>query len=294
MKRILFLLSLMLSMTAMAQESIPQDTTVYINGRKININEQNGKIKVKMFNTNALKDSVEDVQVFEGVYLDGRSIERSTIISTPFSKTRKNAYHFEPHYPVFYFGFNKSASNAFRYSSSLPQINSKSWEWGINLCNSGVPITSDGHWGITSALGFARIVYKLDDNYGIEKIDGITVYKPASGDIEYDKSWLRYWTFRLPISLEWQTRFGSGKAFVSTGIEAEWRTGIVSKAKYNGKKHTLSDELNTNPLGLNLLIQAGYRNFGFYSRFGLTPLFEKEKGPKLYPSSIGFGFSWYW
>ncbi len=292
MKRILFLLSLMLCMTAMAQESIPQDTTVYINGRKININEKNGKIKVRMYNTNALKDSVEDVQVFEGVYLDGRSIERTTIVSMPFVKRKKDNYRFDPHYPAIYFGFNKSADKTFRYSSSLPQINSKSWEWGINPFYGGIAISPDNHWGITSALGVARIVYKFDNNYGLEKVDGITVCKPAEGDIEYQKSWLRYWAFRLPISLEWQTRLGSSRAFIATGVEAEWRTGIVSRAKYDGDKHTLSNKLNTNPLGLNMLIQAGYRSIGFNARFALTSFFEKNKGPEMYPSSIGL--AWYW
>ena len=292
MKRILFLLSLMFSMTAMAQESIPQDTTVYINGRKININEQNGKIKVKMFNTNALKDSVEDVQVFEGVYLDGRSIERTTIVSLPFVKRKKDNYRFDPHYAGIYFGFNKSADKTFRYSSSLPQINSKSWEWGINPFYGGIAISPDNHWGVTSALGVARIVYKFDNNYGLEKVDGITVCKPAKSGIEYQSSWLRYWAFRLPISLEWQTRLGSDRAFIATGIEAEWRTGIVSRAKYDGDKHTLSNKLNTNPLGLNMLIQAGYRRIGFNARFALTSFFEQNKGPEMYPSSIGL--AWYW
>lgn len=289
MKRILFLLSLVCSMTAMAQESISQDTTLYVNGRKINIKEHNGKLKVRMYNTN---DTIEDVQVFEGVYLDGRSVERSTVLSMPFMKKKKDKYHFDPHYPGAYFGFNKSADKTLRYSSSLPQINSKSWEWGINPFYGGMALTSDNHWGVTSAFGIARIVYKLDNDYGLEKVNGITLCKPASDGIEYQKSWLRYWAFRLPVSLEWQTRLSSNRVFVSTGVEAEWRTGIVSRAKYNGSKHTLSDKLNTNPLGLNLLIQAGYGSIGFNARFALTSFFEKNKGPEMYPSSIGL--AWYW
>ena len=47
MKRIFFLFLIMTSMTVVAQESIPQDTTLYLNGRKIIIKEHDGKIKVK-------------------------------------------------------------------------------------------------------------------------------------------------------------------------------------------------------------------------------------------------------
>ena len=262
MKRIFFLFLIMTSMTVVAQESIPQDTTLYLNGRKIIIKEHDGKIKVKMYEAKADNDTIENTQVFEGVYLDGRSIERTTTVSVPFVKKKKGYYRFDPHYPAIYFGFNKLASNTFQYSAKVPQLGSKSWEWGINLFNTGVAITRNNHWGLTTTLGLARIVYKLDDNYGFEKVDGITVCRQAE-DVDYQKSWLRY-----------------------------WRVGVKSRAKYDDKKHTLSSKLNTHPLGMNLLLQAGYGCLGFNARFALTSLFEKNKGPELYPASIGIG--WYW
>lgn len=292
MKHLFLMVFLMASLSAMAQENISQDTTLYLNGRKVVIKEGNGKIKVKMYETRSTNDSIENPQIFEGVYLDGRSIERTTIVSVPFVKKRKNIYAFDPHYPTVYFGFNKLGGKTFRYSTEVPQIASKSWEWGINFFTGGIAITNDNHWGVTSAFGIARMVYKLDNNYGFEKIDGITVYKPAAEGINYQKSWLRYWAFRLPVSLEWQTKFGSRRAFIAAGPELEWRVGIKSRAKYNGDKHTLSSNLNANPLGVNLLLQAGYSNFAINARFALTPLFEKNKGPELYPASLGIG--WYW
>lgn len=89
MKRIFFLFLIMTSMTVVAQESIPQDTTLYLNGRKIIIKEHDGKIKVKMYEAKADNDTIENTQVFEGVYLDGRSIERTTTVSVPFVKKKK-------------------------------------------------------------------------------------------------------------------------------------------------------------------------------------------------------------
>ena len=292
MKHICLLLFFMASITAVAQETIPQDTTIYLNGRKVVIKENNGKIKVKMYEIKAGNDVIENPQVFEGVYLNGRSIEQTTIISVPFIKKKKKSYKFDPHYPVIYAGFDKLSKGAFQYSSAVPQIGGKSWEWGVNPFYGGIALTPDNHWGVTTALGIARIVHKLDDNYGFEKIDGTTVCQPAPEGIDYQKSWLRYWAFRLPISLEWQARFGSSRAFIAAGPEVEWRVGIKSRAKYDGAKHTLSDKLNTHPLGLNLLLQAGYGCFGFNARFALTSLFEKNKGPELYPASLSF--AWYW
>ena len=102
MKRILFLFLIMASMTVVAQESIPQDTTLYLNGRKVVIKERDGKIKVKMYEAKAENDTIENTQVFEGVYLDGRSIERTTTVSVPFVKKKKGYYRFDPHYPAIY------------------------------------------------------------------------------------------------------------------------------------------------------------------------------------------------
>lgn len=275
MKRILFLFLIMTSMTVVAQESIPQDTTLYLNGRKVVIKERDGKIKVKMYEAKAENDTIENTQVFEGVYLDGRSIERTTTVSVPFVKKKKGYYRFDPHYPAIYFGFNKLANSTFQYSAKVPQLGSKSWEWGINMFNTGVAITRDNHWGLTTTLGLARIVYKLDDNYGFEKIDGITVCRQAD-DVDYQKSWLRYW---LPPTCQpgvanqiWQP-----PCFHCAGPEIEWRVGVKSRAKYDNKKHTLSDKLNTHPLGRNLLLQAGYGCLGFNARFALTSLLKRTK-----------------
>ena len=50
MKKLLLLWLMIAPMSGMAQnESTPQDTTLYVNGRKIVIKEQGDKIKVKLY-----------------------------------------------------------------------------------------------------------------------------------------------------------------------------------------------------------------------------------------------------
>ena len=71
MKHIILVFFLMASFSAMGQESIPQDTTIYLNGRKMTIRENNGKIKVKMYEAKTASDTIENAQVFEGVYAKG-------------------------------------------------------------------------------------------------------------------------------------------------------------------------------------------------------------------------------
>lgn len=90
MKHICSLLFLLMSsITVMAQESIPQDTTIYLNGRKMVIKENNGKIKVKMYEAKSNNDTIENAQVFEGVYLNGRSIEQNYYRISTFCQKEK-------------------------------------------------------------------------------------------------------------------------------------------------------------------------------------------------------------
>ena len=137
---------------------------------------------------------------------------------------------------------------------------------------------------------------RLDGNYAFREIDGVTeIYSGMAAEepTEYSKSRLRYFYFRIPLSIEWQTRLnGKGPLFFAVGPEAEIRHGFRSKAKFNGSKKTIDKGLNGRPLGINLLAQAGYADLGVYMRYSTYGLFEKNKGPELYLFS--FGVCWYW
>ena len=137
---------------------------------------------------------------------------------------------------------------------------------------------------------------RLDGNYAFREIDGITQIYPGEAAeelTEYSKSRLRYFYFRIPLSIEWQTRInGRGPLFFAVGPEAEIRHGFRSKGKINGEKKTFDKGLNGRPLGINVLAQAGYADLGVYMRYSTYGLFEKNKGPELYPFS--FGVCWYW
>ena len=88
MKKLLLLWLMIAPMSGMAQnESTPQDTTLYVNGRKIVIKEQGDKIKVKLYESASGGDTITNAQIFEGVYLNGQSTESRTVLSAlPFSK----------------------------------------------------------------------------------------------------------------------------------------------------------------------------------------------------------------
>lgn len=300
MKHLLLLLLMIAPMSGIAQsESTPQDTTLYLNGRKIVIREKDDKIKVKLFESTSNGDTIKNTQIFEGVYLNGQSTERRTVLDAlPFSKRTNKSNRFDPHAGGFYIGYTQLTNNFFSFNpSNRASLDmSHSWEIGANLFTGSHAFAPTYNWGITIGLGWGYRSMRLDGNYAFREIDGVTQIvsgEAADEPTEYSKSRLRYFYFRIPLSIEWQTRLnGKGPLFFAVGPEAEIRYGIRSKGKINGSKETFDKGLNGRPVGINLLAQAGYADIGVYMRYSTYGLFEKNKGPELYPFS--FGLCWYW
>ena len=137
MKKLLLLWLMIAPMSGMAQnESTPQDTTLYVNGRKIVIKEQGDKIKVKLYESASGGDTITNAQIFEGVYLNGQSTESRTVLSAlPFSKKNNKRNRFEPHAGGFYIGYTRLSNDflSFNPSNGADLNTSHSWEIGGNL-----------------------------------------------------------------------------------------------------------------------------------------------------------------
>lgn len=298
MKQILLLLFMLAPLAGIAQENTAsQDTTLYVNGRKIVIKDRGDKIKVRLYEASSKGDTISNEQIFEGVYLNGQKSESRTILTgLPFVKNKKKSNRFEPHASGFYVGYTQMSNNFLTFSpSNRIDLNAAhAWEFGINLFTGSHAFGATKNWGVTIGLGWGYRTMRLEGNNALLKVDGITgVYPGMAGEPEYNKSRLRYLYFRIPLSLEWQTRLnGRGPLFFAVGPEAEIRHGIRSKTKIDGDAETLGRGMNVRPLGINLLAQAGYGDIGVYMRYSTYGLFEKNKGPVVYPFS--FGLCWYW
>lgn len=292
MKRLLILWLAMAPALAKAYEPATQDTTIVIENRKFVVKEDDGKIRVKIYEEIADGDTIKNDQIFEGVYLDGQTMEQRFSVSIPFVKKEKNkSWWFDPHIAGFYIGYNRLYDGMSFSDGEADLVASKSWEWGLNLWDGSLNLSHN--WAIASGLGFGYTSYRIDGGKALYRVDGETILMDAPEESTLSKSRLRYYHFRLPIVLEWQQRINrNGPLFFSFGPEIETRMWARSKAKVDGKKKTLARDLNTHPVGINLLAQAGYGDWGFYARYSTANLFESGKGPKLYPFSMGI--CWYW
>lgn len=225
-------------------------------------------------------------------------IINSNIVNSITEKKQGSAFKskrkFKEHFPFIYWGATRlTGSPSIGITGSyagIPQNTGKSYEWGMYLFRLFKPITLNKQRtiAITSSFGFAQTINRLKDDYMFVS-DGNSTDCIQSKD-DYSKTWLRTWSLRLPVCVEFQipVKGRESSFFFSVGPEVDYKLSVISRGKLDGKKRTIDNDLDVNRFGLNLLMQIGYGNFGFISRMGLTPIFRQTLPENVYNSMFTF------
>lgn len=263
------------------------DTTFVFNKQKFEISQNGERTSVKVYK----KNGTEMKKTVETEFLDGQEVEQ-VYVTSPFIPRRTYKRHSQEysHYPFMFAGGDLLAGSAFGTSSSdRYSRDGKSSEWGFTGASFVYPLTPS--LAITSALSIAHVSHHFKTGYVLNTIDGVTSLQPFKGDNDDDrpsKSYLSYWTIRMPLMAEWSMRVGVDDLFAAFGPSVEFRFNERSRYKL-GKKHTISKDVNMNPVGLNLEARVGYGSFMLYARTALTPLLRTEYAPEWHPFAVGMG-----
>ncbi|MGE5349194.1 MAG: outer membrane beta-barrel protein [Actinomycetota bacterium] len=152
------------------------------------------------------------------------------------------------------------------------------------------------HFGIVTGLGINFNNYRFDGNNTIV-VDGegnITPALPAE-PIRYEKSKLATVYGFIPVMLEVQIPVSYGSAInLGAGVIGAVKLGSHTKVVYydDGKqKDKNRDDFNLNVLRYGVTARAGYEMVQVYGTCYLSPMFEKGKGPELYPFEIGIALT---
>jgi hypothetical protein len=304
-KLILFTLFILCTGSYVLAGGMPADTTVNFNRKMVKVEDNADQIKVKVYER-ATNDTVPYRQLYEGIFSDGKSYERWTVmdaigIELPlFNKrsdkaSRKNRqYWMEPHWAGFGIGF----ANITDHSLNMTSVNGlavkpdQTTEWFINLIEHILPIYRNT-FGITTGLGMSWHTFRLDNNTHLVDMNGVTGVYDAPAGITYEYSRLKVVHLTFPVLLEWQPAFGRNhKAFVSAGVVGGLKTYSSFKVKYvdhdgNTVKKVEDKGLNTRPLTLDLMAQAGYGDISVYAKYSPISIFLDNKGPDVRAASLG-------
>jgi hypothetical protein len=154
------------------------------------------------------------------------------------------------------------------------------------------------HIGFVSTIGLNFNSYRFDGNNNITKnsYGEIGPLYPDSGII-YTKSKLYTTYLTLPLILEGQIPVnGSHHKTLNIGAGVIGAVKLCSKNKVvfddgDKQKAKSKDDFSMNVLRWGATARLGYDQFQVFGTTYFTQLFEKGKGPELYPYEVGIAFT---
>ncbi|MEX2379746.1 MAG: outer membrane beta-barrel protein [Vicingaceae bacterium] len=166
----------------------------------------------------------------------------------------------------------------------------KSISVAINFMEFYIPVWQE-KIGFSTGLGFEFNSYDLDRDYSIFSNKDTTVgIADETKDIEKNK--FRSTMLNLPLMLETNIGKDAKHSFhLAVGGMASYRVGSKTKQIFsqNGSDHKVKNrtDFNMNPFRFSAVARIGYGDFTLFAAYSLTPIFEKDKGPELYPFTVG-------
>lgn len=162
----------------------------------------------------------------------------------------------------------------------------------INLFEQHLPIVKK-HVYLVSGLGLEFNNYRLQKNIRFSENTNTLQYV-IEDSIKYQKNKLAMSILNIPVYLSFRTgRIGNtGKQLmISPGIVGGWIFSTHQKRVVDtgngGNRSKTHDNFNTEPFRLSASARLSYGNFVAFANYSLTRLFSKDKGPELYPFSVG-------
>lgn len=281
---------------ATAQQPLtpPQKVHVTTKGDSIIILKGKGDMRIRVYEEQSEGTDNKEVEIYDGVYLEKTETDKHTFLDAlPLIPRKYNAY--DPHCTDVFIGYSRMADSflSFGAADEAGLDISKSWEFGFNLLNFSHNFRKNPHWGINLGVCWGYRSFNIDGNRALVKENGHSYFVEGDEETSYSKSRLRHFFFRVPILAEWQQKTGRYTTFFNIGPEFEIRHSVKSFAHLNGgKKQTIGKGMYVQPVGVNILAQAGIGDIGIYLRYSTNSLFQKDKGPDVSPYS--FGVAWYW
>lgn len=214
-------------------------------------------------------------------------------------KARYTGRRFRGHLGGVEFGYNnystdKWGQNTYPMDGYLDLKTAKSTSFNIFL--PAVNLGISHHFGLVTALGLNFNNYRFEGNNSIA-VDGggiITPVYPPEG-IRYDKSKLATVYGVLPVMLEAQIPVSySNTINLGAGVIGAVKLGSHTKVVYDddGKqKDKNRSDFNLNVLRWGVTARAGYEMVQVYGTCYLSQMFEKGKGPELYPFEVGIALT---
>jgi len=166
----------------------------------------------------------------------------------------------------------------------------KSISVAINFMEYYIPLWQE-KIGFSTGLGFEFNSYDLDRDYTVFS-DKDSTFGITDGTKNLEKNKFKSTMLNLPLMLETNIgRTAKNSFHLAIGGMASYRVGSKTKQIFsrNGEDYKVKNrtDFNMNPFRFSAVARIGYGDFTVFAAYSLTPIFEKDKGPELYPFTVG-------
>lgn len=268
----LFVLLIGLGLGVNAQE-VSSDSTQTDSTKSDNIKISFGKTKVIIITEDDKKDDTE-------VAVDTVKIKK---------KKRYN------HFAGLDLGINgllsPNNSTDLQQDAQFLELNyAKSVEFSFNFWEKYMPIAKE-KFGIVTGMGIRYNSYDLEKEVVVvNQMDSTFAVEDPTRSIT--KNRFKTNSIQVPLMLETNIGVDAKHSFhLAVGGLASYTFGTRTKQKYKqeGDNFKVKDrnDFNVNDFQFAATARVGYGDFTLYASYNMTPLFEKDKGPELYPFTVG-------
>ncbi|MCF8233485.1 MAG: DUF2807 domain-containing protein [Bacteroidales bacterium] len=188
----------------------------------------------------------------------------------------------------------------------------KSIKVGINFFELNASLSKNQKWGILTGMGYEFNNYRFDNNVMITP-DSSRIAGFYSSGISMRKSKLVANYLQVPVLLEFQTnRHSNSNSFHLTAgavfglrvtshtkryfeeqnknyelLDPVSREPVLYAESPNNSKVKEWDDFHLNPFRVDATIRIGWDWINLFGTYSLTTLFRENKGPELYPFTVG-------
>ncbi|NQU85509.1 MAG: outer membrane beta-barrel protein [Mariniphaga sp.] len=298
MKRLFtILLAIVFSVQLMAQ---PDSTKVRIlNKNVVTVVENDGGTRVKVGNDNGVEVITDDWGDTTKVRIGRRTFKVVDDHSGTHIKVEREwdpnrwTGHFNAHWAGMEWGINTFLNDDFtsfngpdfmdlNHGKSIT-VNLNFAEWAFrNKANNIALVTG---------VGFSFMDFAFDGPVTIVDYDGMVepMYLDPNG---LKKSKLNVTYLTVPFMLEIKTpfRLNHTRIYLAGGVIGGLHLGSHTKYKYKKDKTKDKSNFNINQFKYDLTARIGFGDFCVFANYSMVSLFETNKGPELYPLTIGVSF----
>jgi hypothetical protein len=167
----------------------------------------------------------------------------------------------------------------------------KSFVFGLNIFQKNIHIYRN-NVNLGTGIGATWYHYNFRNSYSLTpNVD----YAAATYDsLSYKYNRLNMCYANIPLFLEFNTKNSDAANSFHFGAGIDFGYNIFQnklKQKYVLNGHTYKrkqkDDFDVNPFRYDIIARVGYGKYTIFASYALSTLFEKDKGPVVYPISAG-------